>query len=155
MEELLQQCQGRPDLVGSAACLSYNRAAALRALGQNDDAFAAYAAVVAEFGAYQDTDVRFWVGLALYNHANLLMNLDELEPVLAELPGLASSMRRWFAYTGNAGLRLRLREMTHWELAAYQAAGMTEETARARNSCTRCCGRTATRPRAPVSGRRP
>lgn len=132
IEDLLRQCQGRPDLISSAASLSYNRAAALRVLGQTEDAFDAYAALATEFGAHQEADVRFWVGLALYNHANLLMTLDDPERAVAELPALASSMWRWFADTDDPGLRRRLREVMRWELAAYQAAGMTAETARAR-----------------------
>ncbi|GAA4070219.1 CHAT domain-containing protein [Nonomuraea soli] len=125
MDELLAQ-DGPPD---SRAALSYNRAAVLRLMGRNGEAEEAYQQVVAEFEGHHDQGVRFWVALALFNHASLMLDEDTAED---RLPALVARFHRHYHDSPDPRLRRRLRRVMAWEIEHFEALGEAERAAASR-----------------------
>ncbi|MFI6483080.1 CHAT domain-containing protein [Nonomuraea sp. NPDC050663] len=125
MDELLAQ-DGPPD---SRAALSYNRAAVLRVMGRYGEAEEAYRQVVAEFEGHPDQGVLFWVALALFNHASLMLDEDTAE---GRLPALVARFHRHFHDSPDPRLRRRLRRVMTWEIEHFEALGEAERAAASR-----------------------
>jgi CHAT domain len=124
MDALLAMCSGIPELANSAAAIGYNRAAVLRELHRNDEAEAAYEAIVTEFGMQPQQG--FWVALALYNHAGLLLGIGD-EAAAERMSPVVARLKAGFAESEDPRLQRRVRRAMANEASLLRKLGHQDE----------------------------